>query len=336
VNSRHKLNSSRSSSRKKTGIPQSVKERLGYPITQPDSEVLTDWKTRLKTACKPCWELKYCPYGPLVEQSPLLPVTRQEAVDHNEYLKRVLSSNKLGEVTPLDAERRQFLESWIKDDEILAWQSLHEMSNELRDNRISQSKNPEQELQELFGGDLPPIQEYRVPFDVVSKEFDFDKLSHEEKKVLKRKIRERKAAFNLALKTGVEDNRRPLDKARRLLFEKQVAKFSADEHPETIPPIFRDGECNIFGHICPVFFAAEEITETSTERRRGRYISFTVKMRVVRRDNHTCQHCGTHLRDDEVEFDHIIPVSKGGSSEEHNLRLTCFDCNRDKSAAYMP
>ncbi|RLG30570.1 hypothetical protein DRO03_03970 [Methanosarcinales archaeon] len=54
-------------------------------------------------------------------------------------------------------------------------------------------------------------------------------------------------------------------------------------------------------------------------------------MRVVRRDNYTCQICGRHLLDDEVEFDHIIPFSKGGSSEEHNIRLTCFKCNRKKS-----
>jgi len=40
---------------------------------------------------------------------------------------------------------------------------------------------------------------------------------------------------------------------------------------------------------------------------------------------------GKHLLDNEVEFDHIIPVSKGGSSEESNIRLTCFDCNRDKN-----
>jgi 5-methylcytosine-specific restriction endonuclease McrA len=59
-------------------------------------------------------------------------------------------------------------------------------------------------------------------------------------------------------------------------------------------------------------------------------------MRVVRRDNHTCQHCGKQLKDDEVEFDHIIPIVKGGSSEEHNIRLTCFDCNRDKSDDYIP
>jgi 5-methylcytosine-specific restriction endonuclease McrA len=39
---------------------------------------------------------------------------------------------------------------------------------------------------------------------------------------------------------------------------------------------------------------------------------------------------------DEVEFDHVIPMSKGGSSEEQNLRVACFDCNRSKSAAYEP
>lgn len=27
--------------------------------------------------CKPCWELKYCPYGPLVEQFPLAPSARK-------------------------------------------------------------------------------------------------------------------------------------------------------------------------------------------------------------------------------------------------------------------
>jgi hypothetical protein len=148
--------------------------------------------------------------------------------------------------------------------------------------------------------------------------------------LLKRKIRDRKKELERALKDGFEDNRRPLDQGRRALFSKQVARFHADSYPEHVPESFRDGECNIFGHICPVFFAAEGMTETSAARRRGRYIPFAVKMRVVRRDNHTCQHCKKHLADNEVEFDHKIPIAKGGSSEEHNIRLTCYDCNREK------
>ncbi len=33
-------------------------------------------------------------------------------------------------------------------------------------------------------------------------------------------------------------------------------------------------------------------------------------LKVVRRDNNQCQICGRILRDNEIEFDHIIPVSK--------------------------
>ncbi|MBU3967659.1 MAG: HNH endonuclease [Euryarchaeota archaeon] len=52
---------------------------------------------------------------------------------------------------------------------------------------------------------------------------------------------------------------------------------------------------------------------------------------VVRRDNNQCQICGRTLKDSDIEFDHIIPISKGGSSEENNIRVTCLDCNRNKS-----
>ena len=130
---------------------------------------------------------------------------------------------------------------------------------------------------------------------------------------------------------GVETERRTvLAEARQAMFTDWVTHFDPADHPLEIPSEIEELPCNVFGHICPVFFAAEPLTETAEDRRRGRQIPFKTKMRVVRRDNHTCQRCGEHLRDDEVEFDHIIPVAKGGSSEEHNIRLTCFKCNRNK------
>jgi len=89
--------------------------------------------------------------------------------------------------------------------------------------------------------------------------------------------------------------------------------------------------CSIFGHLCPVFFVNEPFTETKSLRRIGRYIPRHVMLKVVRRDNYRCQMCGKPLRDDEIEFDHIIPLSKGGSSEEHNIRVVCRECNRKKS-----
>lgn len=48
-----------------------------------------------------------------------------------------------------------------------------------------------------------------------------------------------------------------------------------------------------------------------------------------------CSYCGAT---DELEIDHIRPVSKGGGNEIRNLQLLCRDCNREKGAAwpYVP
>jgi hypothetical protein len=53
-----------------------------------------------------------------------------------------------------------------------------------------------------------------------------------------------------------------------------------------------------------------------------------VKMFVWRRDGGRCVECGSRER---LEFDHDIPVSKGGSNTERNIRLLCEACNRRKS-----
>ncbi len=133
------------------------------------------------------------------------------------------------------------------------------------------------------------------------------------------------------LASGMLPDGKPLDSRQRKMFKEDIASFKPSEHPESIPDDITMMACSVFGHICPVVFVNEAFTETSDERRSGRYIPFKTKVRVVRRDNYTCQHCGKHLLDNEVEFDHRIPISRGGSSDEHNLRLTCHDCNQDKS-----
>lgn len=309
-----------------TIIHRKLRSCLGYSDEESVKDILKDWKERTSTVCKPCWELKYCPYGPFVEQSPLLPGTKAEADSHNEYLRDCLKTGLVGQVSPVDEDSRQRLKEILDDPHFAREVAWAEVSNEVRFERASDSDDP---LQEIFGGPLPPIERYRVPFEA-EELFSNGAIPEEFRARVGTKLRDVKRKARAALKSGFEDNRKPLDVARRRLFEVQLE--SSDDLPEEIPSIFSEASCNIFGHICPVFFVAESLTETKELRRRGRYIPFTVKIRVVRRDNHTCQECKIHLRDDEVEFDHIIPVSKGGSSEEHNIRLTCYDCNRDKSA----
>jgi hypothetical protein len=169
------------------------KKILGFNPEDDDKTVLKLWKKNVQIACKPCLELKYCPYGSLVEDFPAYPITRDEA------------------------------ESCVDD-------------------------------------------------------------------------------------------------------------FDPEEYPATLPPkIISDCYCNIFGHICPVFFIKEPFTESDKPRRITRYIPTAIKLQVARRDGYQCQMCNKLLRVDEVQYDHQIPFSKGGPSDTHNLQVICSQCNCKKS-----
>ena len=315
----------------KSAIHQSIKQTLGYRESESDASVIKDWKARLSRVCKPCWELHYCPYGPFVEQSPLLPPLRADAEESINYKRECIQSGLLGAVSHLTEEEIEERKRWLQDEELLLRQASYQLDQETMSQHFDASDDPLGEFEKQFHGSLPPIEQYRVSFDLEVRTPDLSRLNKDQRRKLKEHLKGHKAHLQKVIKSGVDDYRKPLDAGRRASFAKEVEDYNPDEYPESIPQEFTDGACSIFGHICPVFFCAEAITETSRERRRGRYISFKTKIRVVRRDNYTCQHCGVHLQDDEVEFDHIIPVARGGSSEEHNIRLTCFECNREKS-----
>jgi len=65
-----------------------------------------------------------------------------------------------------------------------------------------------------------------------------------------------------------------------------------------------------------------------SERRRER-IPQEVMDKVWIRDGGRCVYCGSNH---DLEFDHIIPFSKGGSNTYRNIQLLCEKCNREKSA----
>lgn len=60
-----------------------------------------------------------------------------------------------------------------------------------------------------------------------------------------------------------------------------------------------------------------------------------VRFLVFKRDNFTCRYCGrSPLKDSNVELqcDHIIPKSKGGTDFVENLITACKECNYAKSS----
>ncbi len=57
-----------------------------------------------------------------------------------------------------------------------------------------------------------------------------------------------------------------------------------------------------------------------------------LRLAVYERDNFTCHYCGLHANEDELQIDHIIPVSRGGTNDFSNLVTSCATCNEKKGA----
>jgi len=72
---------------------------------------------------------------------------------------------------------------------------------------------------------------------------------------------------------------------------------------------------------------ARSIINGEERIRRRQRIPDSVKSFVWNRDGGKCVECGSKKK---LEFDHIVPFSKGGSDTARNLQLLCEGCNRQK------
>jgi hypothetical protein len=84
-----------------------------------------------------------------------------------------------------------------------------------------------------------------------------------------------------------------------------------------------DKERKKFERLKNKFSKDNKIQSTNTRTQ----ISEKVRIYVWRRDGGKCVLCNSQ---EKLEYDHIIPVSKGGSNTERNIRLLCERCNREK------
>jgi hypothetical protein len=73
---------------------------------------------------------------------------------------------------------------------------------------------------------------------------------------------------------------------------------------------------------------ANQTIVVSDDKAARRRISREVRQRVWQRYGGRCAECQA---DTYLEFDHIVPVAKGGSNSDTNVQLLCRKCNLAKS-----
>ena len=77
----------------------------------------------------------------------------------------------------------------------------------------------------------------------------------------------------------------------------------------------------------------------------ARGISDKLRRHILDRNGFTCQVCGAGAGEDSgcapgkpcrLQIDHVIPISQGGTDDDHNLRAVCVYYNKDKSNLKVP
>jgi HNH endonuclease len=57
-------------------------------------------------------------------------------------------------------------------------------------------------------------------------------------------------------------------------------------------------------------------------------VPLEMRRHVFERDGGKCLECGSGF---DLQYDHVLPVARGGATSAENLQLLCGDCNRRKS-----
>lgn len=77
-----------------------------------------------------------------------------------------------------------------------------------------------------------------------------------------------------------------------------------------------------------------KLTTTAQIKEQRALMTRKLRAYIKERDNFTCCICNNSVYNEPnllLEVDHIIPISKGGMTEENNLQTLCWKCNRAKA-----
>jgi 5-methylcytosine-specific restriction endonuclease McrA len=92
--------------------------------------------------------------------------------------------------------------------------------------------------------------------------------------------------------------------------------------------IYRNEERGVVMHMP----AVARLTKSMPRFKKG--VKFS-RVNVMVRDEFHCQYCGQKFKMHELNYDHVVPRSKGGKTDWTNIATACYACN-DKKGPRTP
>jgi hypothetical protein len=166
------------------------------------------------------------------------------------------------------------------------------------------------------------FQRFKVTFDPAKVEVDRLQDQLESLLMTTRSFMERLGAEAIPLKVEPDDSDDRRYALNRGSVWSCVRDLEAGQWKLLVDRVIKSGDAEL---------ATALAEETGTSQTRER-LSAEVRRAVWVRDQGKCARCGNRER---LEFDHIVPVSRGGSNTERNVELLCEVCNRAKSDSIM-
>ncbi|MCR9173461.1 MAG: HNH endonuclease [bacterium] len=190
----------------------------------------------------------------------------------------------------------------------------------------------------------------------LEKEFEKQQLARQKEAEKRRKLeeqKERERKEREELERKLEDERKKqneefekkqklidLEKQKKILEEKrQQDKIARQEridreYKERIKRdlLRKEREKELASEAIKELEAEGKLSKDHFKKHDRKPIPSHIKQAVWKRDREQCVNCGSQK---DLEFDHIVPVSKGGSNSLKNIQLLCLSCNRTKTNKIM-
>lgn len=195
---------------------------------------------------------------------------------------------------------------------------------------------------------LDTAHDYRVGIDPGSKTTGIA-VTDDDKVILFTQIEHRgeQVVGNLKTRQFIRRNRRSRETWYRRCKFKDVGKYETPRPEGWLPPSQRSIEGNVVTWVnklikllgpCSVSLEGvkfdpqlmENPDISGKEYQQGTLYGYKMKAYLTEKYQHTCQYCGGESSDHRLEWEHMVPKSRGGSDTVKNATLACHECNQAK------